>query len=87
MRLRDEQPGNDAPLVADAVDGVAGNHRGQKIDQAAHRVGTEERELDEHRLEVVEPEGLFKRGMRMSFHTLMNPHMKKRMVMIANGPR
>ncbi len=25
--------------------------------------------------------------MRMSLKTVMNPHMKKRMVMIANGPR
>jgi hypothetical protein len=25
--------------------------------------------------------------MSTSFHTVMNPHMKKRMVMIANGPR
>ena len=38
-------------------------------------------------MEVIQVKASLNRGMRMSFHTFMNPHMKKRMVMIANGPR
>ena len=48
---RDDEADDDAPLVADALDQRAGRQRDDEV-------GAEEAKLDQHRLRVVQLEGL-----------------------------